>query len=256
MILRTELHKGGPVKCLSFGKIGTGGRNSRGRITSSHRGGGAKRKLRIMDMHRSDCFGEVATVLRFEYDPGRSAYIALIEYTSGEKRYIIAPEGLSVGDKIVSGEKVENRIGNAMQLRNIPQGILVHNVELHPGCGGQIARSAGAHARIAGRDGNYVILKMRSGELRKFNQTCMATIGTVSNADHSNRVIGKAGRSRWLGIRPWTRGIAKNPVDHAMGGRTHGGRSPCSWDGKLIRGKKTRDPNKISTNLIISRRRK
>jgi large subunit ribosomal protein L2 len=253
-LARINLHRGGPIKSLCFGKTGTGGRNNTGRVTAPHRGCGAKRKIRIIDTKRSEFWGVEATVKRLEYDPGRTGRIALVEYPCGSQRYVLAPEGLSSGDKIVAGDKVDNKIGNVMPLRSIPQGLVIHNVELHPGKGGQVARSAGAYARIAGRDGDYVILKMRSGELRKFSQHCLATIGTVSNADHSNRIIGKAGRNRWLGVRPSVRGIAKNPVDHAMGGRTNGGRAPCTWDGKVTRGRKTRSPNKLSNRLIVSRR--
>ena len=249
------LHKGGPLKALSIGKRGTGGRNNLGRITAPHRGGGAKRKLRMVDTSRTEFWNQPAEVIRIEKDPNRTAYIALVKYPSNENRYIIAPEGLAAGDMVISGDKVENRIGNTMPLKNIPQGLTVHNVELYPGRGGQIARSAGAYARIAGRDGDFVILRMRSGETRRFPQNCLATIGIASNLEHSNRNIGKAGRSRWLGIRPSVRGIAKNPVDHAMGGRTNGGRVPCTWDGKPTRGRKTRDTKRLSNRLIISRRK-
>jgi large subunit ribosomal protein L2 len=254
MILKVDLYKGSPEKALCFGKTGTGGRNNTGRVTAPHRGGGAKRKLRIVDQKRSDFHGVEGLVLRLEHDPGRTGWIALVDYGAGNKRYILAPDGLGVGDKVCAGEKVENKLGNAMPLKNIPQGLVVHNVELIPGRGGQIARSAGSYARIAGRDGDYVILRMRSGELRRFPQNCMATIGIVSNLDHANRNLMKAGRNRWLGVRPSVRGIAKNPVDHAMGGRTNGGRVPCTWDGKVTRGRKTRNPNKISNRLIVRRR--
>lgn len=251
----TVLHAGGPVKSLSFGKRGTGGRNNTGRITAPHRGGFAKRKLRMVDFKRTEFWDDSASVIRIEKDPNRSAYIALIQYSDGTQRYILAPEGLEAGSVVSSGTKVDNKPGNTMPLKNIPQGLPVHNIEFRPGAGGKVAKSAGCSARITGRDGDYIILRMRSGELRRFPQDSLATIGIVSNADHSNRVIGKAGRNRWLGIRPSTRGIAKNPVDHAMGGRTHGGRAPCTWDGKPTRGRKTRNPNSLSNKLIISRRK-
>lgn len=250
-----ELHRGGPVKALSFGKKSTGGRNNTGRITAPHRGGGVKRKIRIIDNKRTEFWNQAAEVVRIEKDPNRSAYIALIQYPDNQQRYIIAPEGLKAGDVVIAGDKVENKSGNTMPLKNIPQGLTVFNIELTPGSGGQIARSAGTYARIAGRDGNFAILKLRSGETRKFSKDCLATIGIASNSDHSNRVIEKAGRNRWLGIRPSVRGIAKNPVDHAMGGRTNGGRVPCTWDGKPTRGLKTRNKKSLSNRLIISRRK-
>lgn len=254
LIMQKDLHKGGPLKSLSFGKMCTGGRNNTGRVTAPYRGGGAKRKVRILDHKRTEFWGQIGEVIRLERDPGRTGYIALIKYGE-EFRYILSPEGLSVGDIIVAGEKVENKIGNCMPLKNIPQGLVVHNIEMYPGKGAQVARSAGTYARITGRDGDYIILKMRSGELRRFSNNCLATIGSVSNPDHSNEVIGKAGRNRWLGFRPSVRGIAKNPVDHAMGGRANGGRVPCTWDGKATRGRKTRDIKKLSNKLIITRRK-
>lgn len=253
--MNITLHRGAPVKSLCFGKRGTGGRNNTGRITAPYRGGGAKRKIRIIDQKRVDFWGEPGEVVRIERDPGRSAHIALVRYSDNQQRYIIAPAGLAAGDTVIAGDKVDNKIGNTMPLKNIPQGLTVYNVELSPGKGGQIARSAGTFARITGRDGDFVILKMRSGELRRFPQNCLATIGIASNGEHSNRIIGKAGRNRWLGKKPSVRGIAKNPVDHAMGGRTNGGRVPCTWDGKPTRGRKTRDPNKLSNKLIITRRK-
>jgi large subunit ribosomal protein L2 len=253
--LNLVLHKGGPLKSLCFGKRSTGGRNNTGRITAPYRGGGAKRKLRIVDVRRTEFWGQTGEVIRIEKDPGRTGYIALVKY--GEDfRYILAPDGLNIGDTVTAGEKVENKAGNCMPLKNIPQGLVVHNIEMYPGRGAQVARSAGTYARIAGRDGDYILLKMRSGELRKFSNNCLATIGIVSNPDHSNQIIGKAGRNRWLGFRPSVRGIAKNPVDHAMGGRTNGGRVPCTWDGKPTRGRKTRDTKKLSSKLIVTRRKK
>jgi len=251
-----ELHRGRPLKALCTGKVSTGGRNNTGRVTSPKKGGGHKKLLRSIDTKRTDFWNEHGEVIRFEKDPNRTAYIALVKYPNDIYRYIIAPQGLSVGTKIIAGDSVENVVGNTMKLKDIAQGLTVHNVELSPGHGGQVARSAGSFARIAGREGDYILLKMRSGELRKFSQNCLATIGAVSNENHSNESIGKAGKSRWLGIRPSVRGIAKNPVDHAMGGRTNGGRVPCTWDGKPTRGRKTRGPKKLSNRLIVSRRKR
>lgn len=250
-----SLYKGRPVKALVFGKTCSGGRNNRGRITAPHRGGGVKRLLRIVDFKRTEFWGIPAIVEHIEYDPGRTARIALIEYQNGEKRYIIAPENLQINQHILADDQAEPTVGNVMPLRNIPQGLTIHNVELVPGRGGQVARSAGSYARVVGRDGDFIILRMRSGEVRKFNQHCLATIGCVSNGEHSNVKLVKAGQSRWRGIRPVVRGIAKNPVDHAMGGRTNGVR-PETWDGKPTRGFKTRDKKKLSSRLIISRRKK
>lgn len=252
-IRKLDLHKGRPFKSLVFGKKSTGGRNNTGRITAKHRGGGHKRLLRIIDTHRTEFWNQFAEVVRIEKDPGRSGFIALIKYPNDEHRYILAPKDLKVGTKIIAGDTVEPVLGNTTHLKSIPQGLLVHNVELVAGNGGQIAKSAGCYARIAGRDGEYIILKLKSGELRKFPQTCLATIGMVSNEDHFNKVVGKAGASRWLGIRPWSRGIAKNPVSHPMGGRTNGGRIPCTPQGRPTRGMKTRR-NRVSDRLILSRR--
>lgn len=249
------LHKGRPLKSLVFGKKSSGGRNNRGRITAPHRGGGVKRLLRKVDFKRTEFWEMPATVKRIEYDPGRTAYIALIEYSNGQNRYIVAPDSLKIDQEIVSGDHVEPTIGNMMPLSNIPQGLVIHNIEMIPGRGGQVARSAGAYARIVGRDGDSIILRMRSGETRKFNRNCLATIGIVSNINHSNVKLTKAGQSRWKGIRPVVRGIAKNPVDHAMGGRTNGVR-PETWDGKPARGLKTRNKKKLSNRVIISRRSK
>jgi large subunit ribosomal protein L2 len=251
-----ELYKGRPLKTLCKGKVSSGGRNNTGRVTAPHRGGGVKRLLRSIDTKRTDFWNEHGEVIRFEKDPNRTAYIALVKYPNDNYRYIIAPQGLSVGAKIISGDEVENVVGNTLKLKDISQGLMVHNIELTPGRGGQIARSAGSYARIAGREGDFILLKMRSGELRKFSQNCLATIGAVSNENHSNESIGKAGKSRWLGVRPSVRGIAKNPVDHAMGGRTDGGRVPCTWDGKPTRGRKTRSKTKLSNRLIVSRRKR
>ena len=253
---RSELWKGKPFKALTEGKSKTGGRNNNGRITSYNRGGGHKQLYRIVDFRR-DKGNMDAVVERIEYDPNRSAFIALIKYSDGEHRYILAPQKLSVGDTVVSGEKVDVKPGNAMPLKNMPVGTIVHNVELKIGKGGQIARSAGAYAQIMGRDSGYIIVKLISGELRLIKGECMATVGSVSNADHSNRSYGKAGRSRWLGKRPVVRGVAMNPIDHPHGGgegRTSGGRHPVTPWGVPTKGKKTRK-NKRTTNMIIRRRK-
>lgn len=250
-----EITKTRPEKRLTIGKKSTGGRNNVGRRTVRYRGGGHKRRYRIIDFKR-DKFGIPARVAAIEYDPNRSARIALLHYADGEKRYIIAPEGLQVGQQVISGDQVPLEVGNAMKLKNIPIGLLVHNVELHPGKGGQLVRSAGTAAQITGREGKYVILKMPSGEVRKVLGECMATLGQVGNTAHMNIVIGKAGRSRWLGRRPRTRGVAMNPVDHPMGGgegRASGGH-PRSRKGLYAKGKKTRKKNKITNIFIISRR--
>ena len=242
---RTGLWKGKPVKSLTRGKKKTGGRNNHGRITSNHMGGGHKQRLRTVDFKRRR-FDVAATVERLEYDPNRSAFIALIKYTDGELSYIIAPQRLKAGDEVVSGERVDIKPGNAMPLANMPVGTIVHNVELKKGKGGQLARSAGTYAQ----------LKLSSGELRVVPGECLATVGAVSNPDNQNTVIGKAGRQRWLGRRPVTRGVAMNPVDHPHGGgegRTSGGRHPVTPWGKPTKGKKTRT-NKATDKFIIRRR--
>jgi len=252
---RSGLWKGKPVKSLTRGKTNTGGRNNHGRITSNHMGGGHKRRLRLVDFKRRK-FDVVATVERLEYDPNRSAFIALVKYADGEVSYILAPQRLKAGDQIVSGEKVDIKPGNAMPLANMPVGTIVHNVELKKGRGGQIARSAGTYAQLVGKDAGYAQIKLNSGELRMVPGECLATVGAVSNPDNQNIVIGKAGRSRWLGIRPTTRGVAMNPVDHPHGGgegRTSGGRHPVTPWGKPTKGKKTRK-NKPTDKLIIRRR--
>ncbi|MBO8131444.1 MAG: 50S ribosomal protein L2 [Candidatus Marinimicrobia bacterium] len=234
----------------------TGGRNNLGRITVWHRGGGHKRKYRIIDFKR-DKHGIEAKVKTIEYDPNRSARIALLVYKDGEKRYIIAPEGLQVGDTVISGENVPIKVGNALPLRNIPPGTFVHNVELYPGRGGKIARSAGSSVQIMGIEKKYAILKLPSGEMRKVNANCYATIGEVGNKDHINISLGKAGRSRWLGRRPHTRGVAMNPIDHPMGGgegKSSGGRHPTTPWGKPTKGYRTRKKRKASDKLIIKRR--
>ncbi len=246
-----------PYKPLLVPLKKTGGRNNYGRITVRHKGGGHKRKYRIIDFKRNK-IDIPAKVLTIEYDPNRSARIALVAYADGEKRYILAPNGLKVGDTIISSEKAEVKIGNTMPLKNIPVGTIIHNVELHIGKGGQLARAAGAYAQIAGKEGNYALLKLPSGELRKVHINCKATIGQVSNLDHENIVIGKAGRSRWLGIRPTVRGVAMNPVDHPHGGgegRQKGYPYPMSPWGKNSKGKKTRH-NKRTDKFIVKRREK
>jgi large subunit ribosomal protein L2 len=252
---RSELWKGEPVKALTEGLRGQGGRNNTGRITMRYRGGGHKRRYRIVDFKRRR-FDIPATVERLEYDPNRTAFIALIKYRDGELAYILAPQRLKVGDMVVSGEKVDVKPGNAMPMKNMPVGTIVHNVEMKPGKGGQIARSAGTYVQLVGRDAGYALLKLASGELRMVRGECMATIGAVSNADEQNIVIAKAGRSRWLGRKPHVRGVAMNPIDHPHGGgegRTSGGRHPVTPWGKPTKGKKTRH-NKATDGLIVRRR--
>jgi len=246
-----------PEKSLLAKKTNTGGRNSSGNLTVRQRGGGHKRRYRIIDFKRNK-HGIPATVKTIEYDPNRSAFIALLFYADGEKRYIIAPEGLKVGQQVLSGDTATPDVGNSMKLRLVPLGTVVHNVELAPGKGGVMARSAGTYAQLAAKDGKYAILKLPSGESRMVLLECMATIGTVSNSDHSLERLGKAGRKRWLGRRPRVRGVAMNPVDHPMGGgegRASGGH-PRSRKGLLAKGKKTRRPKKYSDNLIVARRKK
>ena len=255
MVERNELWKGKPVKELTMGMAKVGGRNNQGRITTRHQGGGHKQALRVIDFKRTK-FDIEATVERLEYDPNRTSFIALIKYEDGEQAYILAPQRLEAGAKVVSGNKVDVKPGNAMPLKNIPVGTLVHNVEMKPGKGGQLARAAGSYAQLAGKDGGYAQLKLRSGELRLVEAECMATIGAVSNPDHQNVTIGKAGRARWLGIRPTVRGVAMNPVDHPHGGgegKTSGGRHPVSPWGLKTNGKKTRSRKK--NNKMILRRR-
>ena len=255
LIDRSELWKGRPVKTLTEGLSKTGGRNNTGRITSRRRGGGAKRLYRIVDFKRTK-HDVVATVIRLEYDPNRSAFIALLQYHDGEQAYILAPQRLAVGDKVTAGARVDIKPGNAMPFSGMPIGTIVHNVELKPGKGGQIARSAGTYAQFVGRDGGYAQLRLSSGELRLVRQECMATIGAVSNPDHSNQNYGKAGRMRHLGVRPSVRGVAMNPVDHPHGGgegRTSGGRHPVTPWGKPTKGKKTRS-NKTTDKYILRSR--
>ena len=249
---RSELYKGAPVKTLTEGLKSSGGRNNHGHITSRHRGGGHKRAYRVIDFRRNKK-DMIATVDRLEYDPNRTAFIALVTYEDGEKAYILAPQRLKAGDQVVSGDKVDIKPGNTMPLKNMPVGTIVHNVELKPGRGGQMARSAGCYAQLIGKDGGYAQLRLNSGELRMVRGECLASIGAVSNADQQNTVLAKAGRARWLGIRPQTRGIAMNPVDHPHGGRTNGGRTPVTPWGKCTRGMKTRT-NKKTDNLIMRSR--
>jgi large subunit ribosomal protein L2 len=255
LVDRSALYKGDPVKSLTSGKISSGGRNNNGRITVRFRGGGHKRALRLVDFKRG-WHDQPARVERIEYDPNRTGFIALIKYGDGELSYILAPQRLGEGDTVVSGEHVDVKPGNAMPAGNMPIGTIVHNVEMKIGKGGQIARSAGSYAQIVGRDQEYVIVRLNSGEQRLVHGRCMATVGAVSNPDHMNISIGKAGRKRWLGRMPHNRGVAMNPVDHPLGGgegRSSGGRHPVTPWGKPTKGKKTRT-NKTTTKFIISSR--
>ena len=255
LVDKSALWKGKPVKALTEGKRKTGGRNNKGHVTSRGIAGGHKQKYRFIDFKRRK-LGVTAVVERLEYDPNRTGFIALIKYEDGELSYILAPQRLAVGDTVVAAPAADVKPGNAMQLSAIPVGTLVHNVELKPGKGGQIARSAGSYAQIVGRDQGYTVVRLNSGEQRKVLGTCFATIGAVSNPDHANVSIGKAGRNRWLGKRPLTRGVAKNPVDHPHGGgegRTSGGRHPVTPWGKPTKGAKTRS-NKATDKMIIRSR--
>jgi large subunit ribosomal protein L2 len=257
LVDRSALYKGKPVKSLTEGLTKKGGRNNTGRITARRRGGGHKRRYRVIDFKRQK-FDMPATVERIEYDPNRTAYIALVKYSDGELAYILAPQRLRTGDSVLAGSRVDVKPGNAMPLNNIPVGTIIHNVEMKPGKGGQIARSAGTYVQLVGRDQGYAQLKLSSGELRMVRGECMATIGAVSNPDQSNINLGKAGRKRWIGKRPAVRGVAMNPVDHPHGGgegRTSGGRHPVTPWGKPTKGKRTRAPKKPSNKLIIRRRR-
>ena len=253
---RSELWKGKPVKALTEGLNQKGGRNNAGRITAFHRGGGHKRSYRMVDFRRVN-FDKVGTVERLEYDPNRTAFIALVTYEGGEQAYILAPQRLSAGDKVVSSlATVDVKPGNAMPLERMPVGTIVHNVELKPRKGGQIARSAGAYAQYVGRDQGWAILRLNSGEQRRVHGTCLATVGAVSNQDHANTSLGKAGRARWLGKKPVNRGVTMNPVDHPHGGgegRTSGGRHPVTPWGKPTKGKKTRT-NKATDKFIVRSR--
>ena len=254
---RKNLWKGKSLKSLTIGKHSTGGRNNLGRITSRHKGAGHKHKYREIDFYRKK--DDIKAVIeRIEYDPNRSAHVALLKYEDGVYSYILAPNKISVGDEIVSGRNKEIKVGNCMQLSDIPAGTDIHNIELSPNGGGKLVRSAGSSAQISGTDDNYCIIKLKSGEIRKIINNARATIGTVSNTDHQNIKIGKAGRNRWRGKRPQTRGVAMNPVDHPHGGgegKTSGGRSPVSPWGQSAKGLKTRN-NKRTNKFIISRRKK
>jgi len=255
LIDRSELWKGRPVKALTEGLSKKAGRNNTGRITMRRRGGGAKRLYRIVDFKRRK-FDMPALVERIEYDPNRTAFIALIRYEDGEAAYILAPQRLAVGDKVEAGNKVDVKPGNAMPFLGMPIGTIVHNIELKPGKGGQLARAAGTYAQFVGRDGGYAQIRLSSGELRMVRQECMATVGAVSNPDHSNQNIGKAGRNRHFGKRPSVRGVVMNPIDHPHGGgegRTSGGRHPVTPWGKPTKGAKTRS-NKATDKYIIRSR--
>lgn len=253
---RSELWKGKPERTLTEGLNRKAGRNNTGKKTMWHRGGGHKKKYRVIDFKRNK-FDMIATIERLEYDPNRTAWIALIKYTDGELAYIIAPQRVKAGDKVVSGIRADILPGNAMQIKNIPVGTLVHNVELHPGKGGQLARSAGTFVQIVGRDSGMTQIKMSSGELRVVRGECMATVGSVSNTDHSNVQIGKAGRNRWMGWKPVNRGVVMNPIDHPHGGgegKSSGGRNPVTPWGKPTKGMKTRK-NKATDKYILRRRK-
>ena len=257
LVDRKKIWRGKSLKSLTFGKNSTGGRNNLGRITSRSRGAGHKHKYREIDFHRKKDDIK-ARIERIEYDPNRSAYVALIKYEDGQMSYILAPNKIKVGDEIVSGKNKNIKIGNCMQLSDIPAGTDIHNIELSPHGGGKLVRSAGSSAQISGSDDNYCIIKLNSGEIRKIINTARATIGSVSNSDHQNIKIGKAGRNRWRGKRPSVRGVAMNPVDHPHGGgegKTSGGRSPVSPWGQSAKGLKTRK-NKMTDKYIISRRKK
>jgi len=257
LVSRSELWKGKPLKALTVGKSSTGGRNNHGRTTSRFRGGGHKQSYRIVDFKRRK-FDVPATVERLEYDPNRTAFIALVKYQDGELAYILAPQRLRAGDVVVAAAKADIKPGNAMPLSAIPVGTIVHNVEMKPGAGGKVARAAGQYAQLVGKDAGYAQIKLMSGELRLVRGECLATIGAVSNPDNANVQIGKAGRSRWLGRRPHNRGVVMNPVDHPHGGgegRTSGGRHPVTPWGKPTKGYKTR-VNKRTDRLIIRRRNK
>ena len=252
---RSELYKGNPEKSLTVGLTKSGGRDNFGHVTSRRIGGGHKRKYRVIDFKRNkfDC---EATVERIEYDPNRTSFIALINYEDGEKAYILAPQRLKAGDKVISSEKADIKPGNAMPLKSMPVGTIVHNVELKVGKGGQLVRSAGCYAQVVGKDAGYAQLKLSSGELRIVREECLATVGAVSNPDNQNVSLGKAGRARWQGARPVSRGVAMNPVDHPHGGgegRTSGGRHPVTPWGKPTKGAKTRSNKKTDRFIMRSR---
>ena len=256
-VVNADLHKGAPYAPLLEKKSKTGGRNSAGRITTRHIGGGHKQHYRMVDFRRNKD-GIPAKVERLEYDPNRTAHIALVCYADGERRYIIAPKGVSAGDTLLSGDAAPIKAGNCLPLRNIPLGSVIHCIELKPGKGAQIARSAGASVQLVAREGQYVTVRLRSGEMRKILSECRATLGEVSNSEHALRSLGKAGATRWRGVRPTVRGVAMNPVDHPHGGgegRTSGGRHPVSPWGVPTKGYKTRS-NKRTDNMIVRRRGK
>jgi large subunit ribosomal protein L2 len=256
LVDRSELWKGRPIKALTEGLREQGGRNNLGRVTQRWRGGGHKKRYRVIDFKRQKA-NQSAEVVRLEYDPNRSGFIALIKYPDGELSYILAPQRLKAGDQVVSGERVDVKPGNAMPMRNIPVGTIIHNVEMKPGKGGQLARAAGTFVQLVGRDAGYALLRLASGEVRMVRSECMASIGAVSNPDQQNVVIGKAGRNRWLGKMPSVRGVAMNPIDHPHGGgegRTSGGRHPVTPWGKSTKGKKTRH-NKSTDRYILRRKR-
>jgi len=257
LVDRSDLWKGKPYKPLTSVNNSSKGRNNLGRITSRNHGGGHKQKYRNVDFYRSK-IGMKAEIERIEYDPNRSSHIMLIKFEDGKRYYYLAPQNVKIGDKIENGPQAEIKPGNSLSLKDIPIGIDIHNVEIQPGAGGKIARSAGTSVSISGIDGNYSLIKMASGEIRKIDSRCMATIGVLSNPDKKNIKIGKAGRSRWLGRRPHTRGVVKNPVDHPHGGgegKSAGGRHPVSPKGQSAKGLKTRD-NKRTDKFIVRRRRK
>jgi large subunit ribosomal protein L2 len=257
LVNRGELHRGKPVKNLTEGLTKSGGRNNTGRITTYHRGGGHKRRYRLVDFKRRK-FDVVGTVERLEYDPNRTAFIALITYEDGEQAYIIAPQRLKADDKVIAGERVDVKPGNAMPLKNMPIGTIIHNVELKAGKGGQLARSAGTYAQLVGRDAGYAQIKLASGELRRVRGECMASVGPVSNPDNMNQSMGKAGRTRWRGVRPTVRGVVMNPVDHPHGGgegRSSGGRHPVTPWGKPTKGRRTRSNKSTDQYIIRSRHR-
>jgi large subunit ribosomal protein L2 len=254
---RSGLHKGKPEKSLTEGLKKSGGRNNMGRVTSRNISGGHKRRYRIIDWKR-DKWDVEGTIVRLEYDPNRTAFIALVKYADGELRYILAPQRLGEGDKVIAGERVDIKPGNSMPLKNMPVGTIIHNIEMKPGKGGQMVRSAGTYAQLVGRDQGYAQVKLASGELRIVRGECIATVGAVSNPDHMNTNLGKAGRNRWLGRKPHVRGVVMNPVDHPHGGgegRTSGGRHPVSPKGKPTKGYKTRT-NKATDKYIVRRRKK
>ena len=256
LVDRRELYKGKPVKALTQGKSSSGGRNNLGRITVRFRGGGHKRVLRNVDFKRREQLNVSATVERIEYDPNRTAFIALINFPDGKQSYILAPQRLQPGDKVIAGESVDIKPGNAGPIGSMPVGTIVHNVELKIGKGGAIARSAGNYAQIVGRDQGYVTLRLNSGEQRLVHGQCFATVGAVSNPDHMNISLGKAGRNRWLGKRPHNRGVSMNPVDHPHGGgegRTSGGRNPVTPWGVPTKGKKTRSNKRTDVFILSSR---